>query len=331
MIKIIDVAQEAGVSTATVSRVLNGHANVDVARAERVRNAAQRLGYRPNGIARSLRRQSTDVIALIISDVGNPFFTAITRGVEDVAQRTGYSVLLCNADEDSTKEATYLAVAEQSQVAGVILSPHQAGTDVKGLATAGIPLVVIDRPLTEAMDSVMVHSREGAKAATNHLIDAGWARPACITGPEEAATAHDRLEGYLAAVRDHGNLDELFVHAPFRQQGGLQGAAQLLDSEHPPDAFFVANAQMALGVLEEVKRRNLRIGVDVGIISFDDAPWAQFVSPPMSVVAQPAYDIGAQAAQLLLQRVGGAAPLEPRHVVLSTTLIVRDSSRRQSA
>ncbi|MDQ1569460.1 MAG: LacI family transcriptional regulator [Actinomycetota bacterium] len=330
-IKIIDVAREAGVSTATVSRVLNSHANVDPVLAGRVREAADKLGYRPNGIARSLRRQSTDVIALIISDVGNPFFTAITRGVEDIAQKTGYSVLLCNADEDSSKEATYLAVAEQSQVAGVILSPHQAGTDVSALSRASIPLVVIDRPLSEAMDSVMVHSRDGARAATNHLIDAGWKRPACITGPEEAATAQERLEGYFQAVREHGNLDELYVHAPFRQHGGLEGAARLLDSDNPPDALFVANAQMALGVLQEVKRRNLRIGVDIGIISFDDAPWAQFVSPPMSVVAQPAYDIGAQAAQLLLQRVGGSAPIEPRHIFLSTTLIVRESSRRHSA
>jgi LacI family transcriptional regulator len=327
MVKIIDVAREAGVSTATVSRALNNRVNVDPALSERVREAADRLGYRPNSIARSLRRQSTDVVALIISDVSNPFFTAITRGVEDVAQGLGYSVVLCNADEDSVKEATYLAVAEQSQVAGVILSPHQAGTDVSGLERASIPIVVIDRPLSAGMDSVMVHSRDGAKAATRHLIDAGWKRPACITGPEEATTAQERLQGYLQAVREEG-FDELFVHAPFRQHGGSSAAARLLDSATPPDAFFVANAQMALGVLEEVKRRNLRIGVDVGIVSFDDAPWAQFVSPPMSVVSQPAYDIGTQAAQLLLQRVRGIATEEPRHVVLSTTLIVRESSRR---
>lgn len=327
MVKIIDVAREAGVSTATVSRTLNNHDGVDPALASRVRDAVQRLGYRPNVIARSLRRQSTDVIALIISDVSNPFFTAITRGVEDIAHRSGYSVVLCNADEDSAKEATYLAVAEQGQVAGVILSPHQAGSDVSRLLAASIPLVIIDRPLSDNMDSVMVHSVQGAKEATNHLLDAGWKRPACITGPLEAATAQERLLGYLQAIREHGGLDELYVHAPFRQHGGSGAARELLDLSRPPDAFFAANAQMALGVMEEVKRRRLRISVDLGLISFDDTPWAPFVSPSLSVVSQPAYEIGTQAANLLLERARGLAPVEPRHLSLATTLIVRESSR----
>ncbi|MEN3269114.1 MAG: LacI family transcriptional regulator [Pseudonocardia sp.] len=331
VVKINDVAREAGVSAATVSRTLNGRSSVDPVLAARVREAASRLGYRPNGVARSLRRQVTDVLALIITDVSNPFFTAITRGVEDVAQSRGLSVLLCNSDEDPGKESTYLHVAEQEQVAGVILSPHRTGSDVAHLRRASIPMVVIDRPLEEPVDSVMVRSREGARAATNHLIDAGWTRPACITGPEDAWTAQERLEGYLEAVREHGELAELWVHAPFRQQGGMTGAARLLDAPEPPDALFVANAQMALGVLEEVRRRGLRVGVDLGVITFDDAPWAPFISPPMSVVAQPAYDVGAQAAQLLMERVKGTAPDAPRHLWLSTMLIVRESSRRHGA
>jgi len=328
VVKISDVAREAGVSVATVSRALNDHATVGSELASRVREAAGRLGYRPNRVARSLRRQSTDVLALIISDVSNPFFTAITRGVEDVAQRNGFSVLLCNADEDSDKEATYLRVAEQEQVAGVLLSPHTAATDVSRLRRSNIPLVVIDRPLDEQVDSVMVHSMAGAMTATEHLLDEGWGRPACITGPENAETAQLRLAGYRLAVRHHGGLDELFVHASFRQLGGSKGAAELLDLPHPPDALFVANAQMALGVLAELKRRKLQIGRDIGVITFDDAPWAPFISPPMSVIAQPAYDIGVQAAQLLTERVRKTAPDTVRSIVLSTSLIVRDSSRR---
>ncbi len=328
MAKIGDVAREAGVSAATVSRVLNNHARVNPELARRVRDAASHLDYRPNGVARSLRRQVTDLLALIISDVGNPFFTAITRGVEDVAQANGLSVLLCNADENSDKEATYLQVAGQQQVAGVILSPHRAGSDVSYLKAAGIPLVVIDRPLDEPVDTVTVQSFEGATAATDHLIDAGWSRPACITGPADAATAQERLRGYRAAVCAHGNLPELWAHAPFRQYGGARAAAELLDGPRAPDAFFVANAQMALGVLDEVHRRRLRVGIDVGMITFDDAPWAPFISPPMSVVAQPAYSIGTQAARLLVERVRGSAPARAQHVVLATTLIVRESSRR---
>lgn len=315
-------------SVATVSRALNQHKSVNPEYSSRVHEAAAKLGYRPNGIARSLRRRSSDVLALVIGDIANPFFTAIARGVEDVAQQNGFSVILCNADEDSAKEATYLGVAEQEQVAGVVLSPHAAGADVSRLRAAGIPLVVIDRPLQENVDSVMVRSREGAKAATEHLINEGWKRLACITGPEDAETALQRRDGYLSAVQSHGGLDELVVHAAFRHHGGAEAAAALLDAVNPPDALFIANSQMTLGVLDELKRRKLRVGYDIGVITFDDAPWAPFVNPPMSVVAQPAYDIGAQAAQLLTERIRGVAPTQSRKIVLSTTLIIRDSSRR---
>ncbi len=329
MVKIDDVARAAGVSAATVSRVLNGKPTVDPGYADRVRDAAARLGYRPNGVARNLRRRATDLVALIISDVGNPFFTAITRGVEDVARRHGYSVLLCNADEDAEKEGGYLAVAEREQVAGVILSPHHGSTDVSRLIEAEIPLVVVDRLLDRGrVDSVTVQSRQGARAATDHLIDAGWRRPACITGPEDAGTARDRLQGYLDAVGDHGASPPVFRHAPYRQQGGGAAAAELLDLPEPPDALFVANGEMTLGALDEIKRRGLRLGRDIGLVMFDDTPWAPLITPAVSVVAQPAYDVGAQAATLLMEHLRGVPAREARHVVLSTVLIVRESSRR---
>jgi LacI family transcriptional regulator len=328
MPKINDVALAAGVSTATVSRVLNNSKAVTPELADRVRAAATQLGYRPNGIARSLRRRSSDVIALIINDVSNPFFTAITRGVEDVAQRSGYSVLLCNTDEDPVKEATYLRIAEQQQVAGVIFSPNTAMSDVSRLLSAQVPLVVIDRALKEPVDSVMVHSLNGAEMATLHLLASGWTRPACVAGPREASTASDRLHGFLNAVRQHRNLEELYEHAPFTQEGGAAAARVLLEMPSPPDSLFVANSQMALGVLDEVRRRGLRVGYDIGIITFDDAPWAPFVSPPMSAVAQPAYEVGKRAAMLLMERLTSQTPLEPRAVTLSTTLILRESSKR---
>lgn len=328
MAKISDVAREAGVSEATVSRVLNNNPKVSKEYVAQVKSAIAKLGYRPNGVARNLRRKSTDVLALIISDVGNPFFTAITRGVEDIARRNGYSVLLCNSDEDPSKEAIYLGVVEDEQVAGVILSPHAVATDVARLRNASIPLVVIDRPLGKEFDTVMVHSREGAKIATNHLIECGWRRPACITGPKDAATAQDRLAGYQDALREHSGIEELFQRSSFLQQGGVTAAAQLLDLDVPPDSLFVANAEMALGVLKEIKRRRLAIGVDIGLIMFDDTPWAPFIDPPMSVVAQPAYDIGTLAAELLMQQLKGVMPEEPKRITLPTQLVVRESSKR---
>lgn len=328
MVKISDVAREAGVSIATVSRALNGLTTVDPEYAQRVHTAAEKLGYRPNAIARGLRRQKTDVLALIISDVANPFYTAIARGVEDVAQANGYSVILCNADENPDKEQRYLTVAEVEQVAGVILSPHSATTDVSRLTSAGVPLVVIDRPLAEPRDSVLVLSVDGARTATRHLIDEGWGHPACITGPDDTATALDRLQGYRLALADAGVRHEIFAHAQFTQAGGASAVAELLDSGARPDSYFVANAPMALGVISELRARGIRIGRDVGMITFDDAPWAPFIDPPVSVITQPAYEIGTAAAELLFARITGAETGAPRTVTLETSLLVRGSSRR---
>ncbi|MDR0415793.1 MAG: LacI family transcriptional regulator [Propionibacteriaceae bacterium] len=328
MVKIGDVAQAAGVSAATVSRVLNNRSTVDPALAARVRAATAALGYRPNGVARNLRRRSTDLIALIISDVSNPFFTALTRGVEDVAQRNGLSVLLCNANEEPEKEAAYLRVAEQEQVAGVVISPHSTATDVSRLQAAGIPMTVIDRPLAAAVDTVMVDSVSGARTATAHLLEQGWRRPACMTGPLEAATAEQRLAGYRTALQAAGLDEELVARSSFQQAGGFEAAAALFDRAAPPDAVVVANALMALGLLEALTARGLAAGRDVGVVMFDDAPWAPFVAPPMTVVAQPAYDIGAKAATLLTDRIRGLAPESPTVFVFDTALIVRASSLR---
>ncbi|GHF22957.1 LacI family DNA-binding transcriptional regulator [Pseudolysinimonas yzui] len=329
MVKISDVAREAGVSVATVSRALNGLATVNPEYAQRVHIAAEKLGYRGNAIARGLRRRKTDMLALIISDVANPFYTAIARGVEDVAENSGYSVILCNADEDAAKESRYLRAVEIGQVAGVILSPHSGTTDVSRLRAADVPLVVVDRPLAEPVDSVMVQSVDGARAATRHLLDEGWRRPACVTGPADAATALDRLHGYRLALADSGlGIAERFVHGQFSQADGAAGASALIDGAEPPDSFFAANTQLALGVIAELRARGLRIGQDVGLIMFDDAPWAPFIDPPISVVAQPAYEIGVHAARLLLSRVTGAEAGPARDLVLSTELVVRGSSRR---
>lgn len=331
MVKISDVAREAGVSVATVSRALNGLATVNPEYSQRVHAAAHKLGYRPNAIARGLRRQKTDVLALIISDVANPFFTAVARGVEDVAHRHGYSVILCNADEDPEKETRYLRVAEDGQVAGVILSPHSGQTDISRLANARIPAVVVDRPLAVSIDSVLVRSLEGGRRATTHLIEGGWRRPACVTGPRDAATALDRLAGYRAALDDAGLTEEIFAHEHFTQAGGAAATAVIMQREPPPDAIFVANAQMALGVIGELRRRGAEIGRDIGVITFDDAPWAPFIDPPISVIAQPAYEVGVEAAQLLMDRIEGRETGGARSVVLSTNLIVRASSQRSAA
>ncbi len=328
MVKIIDVAREAGTSPATVSRVLNKNERVDPELVRRVVSAAARLGYRPNALARNLRRQRTNMWLLIISDIENSFFTSVARGVEDVAQRNGFSVVLCNADEDESKETQYVDLAASELAAGVILSPHSALTRVERLASRSIPLVVIDRSLNTPVDFVTSDSRGGARAATEHLVQQGWRRPACVTGPKSAETAELRRLGYEDALEAAGIRTKRVVHEPFNVDGGRAGAARLLARSKPPDALFAANSALALGVLEELRARGLRPGSEVGLITFDDMPWAGFTDPPISVVSQPAYQVGARAAEMLVGRISGSLQGKPRNVVLETELVVRESSRR---
>ena len=326
MVKIVDVAREAGTSVATVSRALNNNDRVDPELAARVRAAATKLGYRPNNIARNLRRQRTSLWMLIISDIEIAFFTSIARGVEDTAMKHGFSVVLCNADEDDLKEAQYVDLAVAEQAAGVVISPHSDQTHIGRLAAAGIPVVLIDRGLDEAVDSVTSDSRGGAQAATEHLLAQGWKRPACVTGPQSAQTAMLRRCGYEDALRGASVKTSRVVHRPFTIDGGRDATAALLDRDRPPDSLFVGDAALALGVLQELRTRDLRPGRDLGLICFDDAPWAPFIDPPISVVSQPAYRMGQQAASLLVERIGGAAHAPPRRIVLGTDLIVRVSS-----
>jgi LacI family transcriptional regulator len=328
MVKIVDVAREAGTSVATVSRALNNNDRVDPELVRRVKAAALKLGYKPNAVARNLRRQRTNLWLLIISDIENAFFTSVARGVEDVAQQNGFSVVLCNADEDEGKETRYVDLAAAEQAAGVIVSPHSAHNHIDRLVAHSIPVVVIDRSIAAPVDSVQADSRAGARVATDHLIAQGWQRPACVTGPRTAETAELRRLGYLDALAAAGIATRRIASEPFDIEGGAAGAARLLDRPRPPDAFFVGNAALAIGVLRELRSRNLRPGRDVGLVCFDDSPWAPFIDPPLTVVAQPAYRIGAQAAALLVERISRGAKEAPRHLLLDTELIVRRSSLR---
>lgn len=330
MATINDVAARAGVSTATVSRALNGKSTVDRELVARVLDAVMELGYQPNGPARNLRRQEAAVLALIISDVENPFFTAIARGVEDVAHGVGYSVVLCNSDENADKERRYINVAIQERVAGVIVSPTSTATNVDPLIARGTPVVAVDRPLPErTSDMVLVDTRQAAREATEHLISQGYQRIGCITGPSGVRTADDRLAGYRDALRagSHLRSPRLVRRTEFKSAGAHKAANDLLDQPEPPDALLVANSSMAIGVLQALREHQLRPGTDVGVVAFDDVAWAALVDPPLSVVAQPAYEIGTVAAQLLLARIADT-DRPPTTTTLGARLIARGSSQR---
>ncbi|HEU5107596.1 MAG TPA: LacI family DNA-binding transcriptional regulator [Micromonosporaceae bacterium] len=332
MATIYDVARQAEVSPATVSRVVNGHANVDPVLAARVREAMRELDYRPNAVARNLRRSRTSLWAVIISDIGNPFFTSLVRGVEDVAQRAGYSVVLCNSDEDAAKEGQYVSAALSEQMAGVIISPSGRATHVNRLADARIPVVVIDRQVRgAAVDTVLVDNEHGAELATAHLIDNGFRRIACITGPRRISTAMQRLRGYQRALKKAGiPIEEgLIRYADYRSDGGYHAMASLLEVAPPPDAVFGANNLMTVGLLERLVDAHVEVPVDMGVVGFDDVPWANLVRPSLTTVAQPTYELGRTAAELLAERIT-APGRRPSTVTLHTKLHVRESSGRHA-
>jgi LacI family transcriptional regulator len=323
-----DVAKAAGVSTATVSRVLNNSSEVKQILTERVLRTIQELNYQPNLVARSLRTQATSVIALIIADIENPFFTSVCRGVEDVASRSGYSVMVCNADEDFAKERGYIAMLAAQQVAGIIISPASAElTDVSPLQQRGIKVVALDRQLPIATDSVRGDNRAGARAATHHLLASGARRVACITGTHGATTASERLAGYLEALAAAGvKPDPTLQHfADFKEQGGYDATARVLELDDPPDAIFVANNRMTTGALHALADHGIAIPEDVSIVGFDELPWADVVTPSITTVRQPTYDMGTAAARMLIERIAGEDSA-PRDIVFEPELNVRSSS-----
>jgi LacI family transcriptional regulator len=329
MATIYDVAQRAQVSAATVSRVVNGLTTVDPVLAGRVQEAMRELDYRPNAVARNLRRSQTTLWAVIISDVGNPFFTSLVRGVEDVAQQAGYSVVLCNSDEDPAKEDQYLSVALAERMAGVIISSSGRASRVQELVQGGTPVVAIDRKLSQVkVDTVLVENEQGATAATLHLLDSGYRRVACITGPRRVSTAVERLRGYQRALKERGiPYDETLVrHADFREEGGYAAMKSLLAREPRPGAVFVTNNLMTVGAVECLVDHGMEIPAQTGVVGFDDIPWAHLVRPSLSTVVQPTYELGRTAALLLAERI--ATPSRPPSTVMLTTeLHIRGSSR----
>jgi LacI family transcriptional regulator len=331
MANIQDVAKRAGVSISTVSRVFNGTAAVSADITARVRAAAQELQYQPSRAARALRGNRSAIIGLLISDIQNPFFTALIRGVEDVAQSNGYSLILCNTDENPQKERQYVEVLYAERVAGAIIVPTREHQRSLGLfRERNVPVVAVDRRVKDSnMDAVLVDNVRGAREAVSHLIMNGYRRIAVITGPTITTTGRERLEGYRQALQEAGiPLDPLLERqGSFKEESGRQLTHELLDLAEPPDALFVANNLMTLGALDTLQMRHLRVPDDIAIVGFDEMPWAALSSISLTTVTQPVYELGSTAALRLFQRLQNPHAFTRQEIVLAPTLCIRGSSR----
>jgi LacI family transcriptional regulator len=326
-VTIKDVAAHAAVSVATVSAVINGNKYVSPELEQRVRASIAALGYERNSFAQGLKTQTSHTIGLIISDIANPFFTSMVRGVEDVANAHHYSLILGNTDEDLDKERSYIRLLESKRADGLIIAAT-AGSHKYLQSAQRLPLVSIDRSLFDlGIDSVLVDNVGGARAAIEHLIALGHRRIGIVTGIPGITTTEERLLGYKQALAAHNiPLDpELIAIADSRVNGGERGVTQLLTQPTArPTALFITNGLMTIGALRAIGQSGLRCPQDIALVGFDEFEWSVVMQPPLTTVRQPIYEIGQKAAQLLFERLQ-QRDKEPREIRLSPQLIVRES------
>jgi Transcriptional regulators len=331
---IKDVARLAGVSVATVSRVLGNERYVKDEVRQAVQAAMAQLKYHPSRTARSLRVQQSRIIGLLISDIQNPFFIALVRAVEDVAYQHSYAVFLCNTDEDSEKERFYLELLKAEQVAGVIVSPSLERNDpCLDLISSHIPCVIIDRCIADAVaDTVVVDNVKGSYELVHHLLEDGHRRIGAVLGTPVATTGRERFEGYARALQEYGvavNMDYVKAGSP-REQDGYRFTEELLDLAEPPTALFTGSNLLTVGTMRALHQRGLRIPDDMGLVAFDEIDWMTLVRPGLTVLAQPTYELGQVATELLLKRIENPTG-PPEQVVLNGVLRVRESCAHHSA
>ncbi len=328
MTSIKDVAKAAGVSTATVSRVLANNAPIKAETRERVLEAVAQLNYRPNLIARSLRAQKSAKIGLVVSDIRNPFFTAIGRAVEDAAYEQGYSVLMCNTDENPEKEELYLNLMHDENVAGVIFSPTQQFSLASSTYKAKMPFVIIDRAVeSKDTDMVLLDNVSAAYELTMHLLENGYRKLAGLFG-DASATGQERSRGFHRALKDY-QLNPVAAHfvSP-RIKQGFDTTLALLDGPNRPDAIFTSNSLLTAGAFQAMRERKISVPNEVALVGFDETTWGELVDPPITVIVQPTEEIGRTATELLFQRIQEPSR-SPKTVILKGTLQIKGSSVRK--
>ncbi|WP_430593092.1 LacI family DNA-binding transcriptional regulator [Humidisolicoccus flavus] len=318
-IKLSDVAEAAGVSLATASRVLNNNGKVDPELASRVLAETERLGYRQNSLARGLRRRANTVVGAVIPDITNPFFTDLVRGVEDVVREHGYLLVLGNSDETPEKEERYLRVLLDQQIAGLVIAPVQERSGARLAQILGdTPVVAVDRKVAGAgFDTVSLDNVAGAAALTTHLLQRSR-DIATIAGPSESTTGRERLAGFRDALAQSGAKErtEWIMVSDYSEQGGYAAAHELFAGTWRPGALFAANNAMALGALRAMGELGITHR-DVAMASFDPLSWSADPGHQVATLAVPSYEMGREAARLLMLRVSGKNVGDARTITLS--------------
>jgi LacI family transcriptional regulator len=330
MTTIREVAESAGVSYATVSHVINNTRLVSPETRERVLAAMAELNYRPNALARSLRQGKTNTIGLVLPDSANPFFAEISRCIEDETFKKGYSVFLCNTELDIQRELFYVDVLSKKQVDGIIfVAAGDQADSLDFLVSRNMPVVMIDRDVPNVeVDAVLTDHRLGGYLATRHLLELGHTRIACIAGPSSITPSAERIIGYRKALEEAGlPYDEkLVLRGDYHAQSGMDITHTILRMDPRPTAIFALNDLMALGALRAAAEAGCSVPTDLAVVGYDDLELSHFTNPPLTTIAQPKTEIGAQAVDLLVDRMS-RKDRPPSRVVLPPELIVRRSTQ----
>ncbi len=328
MANIKEVAAKAGVSTATVSYVLNNTRPISEEVKKRVRSAALELDYQPSSLARGLRQNKTYTIGIIIPDNTNPYFADILRGMEDAFFKQGYNIFLCNSDRNTDKETKYLEALVNRNVDGIALVPSE--TDMNEsfrLRQLKKPLVIVDRVLPDFPASlVLMDNLSGGYDAVKHLCNLGHKRIACLSGPEAVPTNQQRIQGYKKALADSDiPFDpELLFHEDFQINGGMEAFKKISALQKKPSALFACNDLMAIGFMKAAQESGMRIPEEMSVIGYDDIQLASLVTPTLTTMAQPRYKMGQLAADMLMTNI--LNPSKPESITLKSRLIIRNSS-----
>ncbi|MBE7119896.1 ribose operon transcriptional repressor RbsR [Bacillus cereus] len=323
MSTIKDVAKLAGVSVATVSRVLNKNGYVHEDTLKKVERAIEMLDYKPSTVARSLYNKKSRLIGLVVPNIVNPFFPEVARAVEDVAYKQGYTVVLCNSDENLEKEKQYIDVLRQNNVDGFIVATNpQNSVNYMNLS---IPVVAIDRMFNERIPTVYADNYAGSQAATKLLIDKGCKHIAHIRGPRDVSTANERFEGFVDVITQN-NLSYMIAESTFDPANSEQVAVELLKEYPHIDGIVAGNDLIAIGIVKAALQKGISIPDDLQIIGFDGISLTEMMYPSITTVAQPIYEMGKVATELLLEQMEGN-PLEEKHYRLPIEIIERNTTK----
>ncbi|MEA3286784.1 MAG: LacI family DNA-binding transcriptional regulator [Candidatus Marinimicrobia bacterium] len=332
-----DIANELGLSISTVSRALQNHPGIAEETILKVKKVAERFDYFPDSIAKNLKTSASRTIGVIVPEIKHDFFSSAIDGMEDLAYKHGFTIIVSKSNEDYNREVLNTHNMLSNRVAGIVASVSQTtqnGDHFKRFLQRGIPVVLFDRILDQLnVSKVIVDDYKGARKAVEHLIEMGYTRIAHLAGPSYLGIAQERLKGYQKALEDHGVVydEDIVIHGTLQERSGAIGIRTLFEVSNPPDAIFAINDPVAVGAHKEIISMGLNIPQDIGITGFSNNPITEIIDPPLTTIDQHGYKMGQEAIQILMDEL--KTPIEDRKSitrVIETELIVRESSLREN-